>query len=57
LLPTCVMLTLAMFSLFQSSAVPSWGLWLACALTFDVAGTLGITVAIMVAGRRHRAGR
>jgi hypothetical protein len=51
------MLTLAMFSLFQNPAVPSWGLWLAFGLTFDTAATLGITVAIMVAGRRHRAGR
>jgi hypothetical protein len=51
------MLTLAVFSLFQSAApVPFWTLWLALAFTLDTAAALGITIAIMVAGRRHRAG-
>jgi hypothetical protein len=49
------MFTLAVFGLCQAGVVPWWTLWLA--FSFDMAATIGMTIAITAAGSRHEAGQ
>jgi hypothetical protein len=49
------MATIAIFALCQAGGLPWWTVWIA--LGVDTVATLGITISIAAAGRRHGAAR